>query len=69
MRKSALLCLQVTVILKSNDLESSFDKEYIKTKYQDVFWGNNFKAINLLQKANLKQKKSFADLNKKSSKL
>ena len=26
-----------TIILKSNDLESSFDEEYIKAKYQDGF--------------------------------
>ena len=30
---------------KSNDLESSFDKEYIKAKYHD-FWGGNFEVIN-----------------------
>ena len=38
------------------DLKSSFDEEYIKAKHQDVFWGNNFKPTNLLQKANLDKK-------------
>ena len=31
-----------TIILKSNDLESSFDEEWIKTKYQDIFLKTQF---------------------------
>ena len=38
-------------------MESSFDKEYIKSIYQDVLWGSNFEAIKLLQKADLNKKK------------
>ena len=43
-----------------NDLESSFDEEWMKNKYQNVFWGNNFKAITLLQKV-----KNYEKLYKK----
>ena len=47
--------------LKSNDLWwrisfKFFDDEYIKAKYQDVFWGSTFEAVNLLQKADLNKK-------------
>ena len=43
-------------MLKSKDLEISFDAEYTKPKYQDVFCESHFEVINLLQKADLDQK-------------
>ena len=43
-----------------NDLESSFDEEQMKNKYQNVFSGSNFKAITLLQKV-----KNYEKLYKK----
>ena len=55
-------------------MESSFDEEYIKAKYQDVFWESNLKStINLLEKADLKKKsekllkvlKVYTKMNKK----
>ena len=42
-------------MLKSNDLEISFDAEYTKPKYQDVFRESHFEATDLLQKADLDQ--------------
>ena len=30
--------------------------------YQDVFWGGNFEAINLLQKADLNKKKQHKNI-------
>ena len=49
MRKSALLQLQETIILKNNDLEKSFEEPTLKITIR------MFSKINLLQKANLKE--------------
>ena len=47
---------------KSNFLESSFGKKYIRAKCQDVFWGSN-----LLQENDLKQKNTSKSWSKQKN--
>ena len=54
------------IFLKCRDLQSSFHKEQIKAKYQDVFFQKAILKIYILKKPFLSHKfTSKADLNKK----